>query len=112
MEKILIIDDNVLIRKLLKGSLNKLNYTTIEAEDGESGLAMVRKEHPDLVITDFQMPGIDGLEVLSEIRKMKINLPVILLTAFGDVVLTIKSIQLGAFDYLEKPIEIGRASCR
>ena len=105
MEKILIIDDNILIRKLIKGSLNKLNYVTIEAEDGETGLAMVRKEHPDLVITDFQMPGIDGLEVLSEIRKMKINLPVILLTAFGDVVLTIKSIQLGAFDYLEKPID-------
>lgn len=50
------------------------------------------------------MPGIDGLQVLSEIRKLKINLPVILLTGFGDVVLTIKSIQLGAFDYLEKPI--------
>lgn len=105
MEKILIIDDNVLIRKLLKGTLNKLNYQTLEAEDGETGLAMVRKEHPDLVITDFQMPGIDGLEVLSEIQKMKVNIPVILLTAYGDVVLTIKSIQLGAFDYLEKPID-------
>ncbi len=105
MEKILIIDDNILIRKLLRGMLNKLGYSSIEAEDGESGLALVRKEHPDLVITDFAMPGIDGLEVLAEIRKMKINLPVILLTAFGDVVLTIKSIQLGAFDYLEKPID-------
>src|ERR1035437_502917 len=105
MEKILIIDDNILIRKLLRGTLSKLGYAVLEAEDGESGLAMVRKDHPDLVITDFQMPGIDGLEVLSEIRKMKINLPVILLTAFGDVVLTIKAIQLGAFDYLEKPID-------
>jgi DNA-binding NtrC family response regulator len=105
MEKILTIDDNILIRKLLRGMVTKLGYTSIEAEDGETGLAMVRKEHPDLVITDFQMPGIDGLEVLSEIRKMKINLPVILLTAFGDVVLTIKSIQFGAFDYLEKPID-------
>ena len=105
MEKILIVDDNILIRKLLRGMLHKLGYSSIEAEDGESGLALVRKEHPDLVITDFQMPGIDGLEVLSEIRKMKLNLPVVLLTAFGDVVLTIKSIQLGAFDYLEKPID-------
>jgi DNA-binding NtrC family response regulator len=105
MEKILTIDDNILIRKLLRGMVTKLGYSSIEAEDGESGLAMVRKEHPDLVITDFSMPGIDGLEVLAEIRKMKINLPVILLTAFGDVVLTIKSIQFGAFDYLEKPID-------
>ena len=103
MEKILIIDDDKLIRMLLKKTLLKEGYTVIETEDGERGLELVRKEHPDLVITDFQMPGIDGLEVLSEIRKLKINLPVILLTGFGDIVLTIKSIQLGAFDYLEKP---------
>ena len=89
---------------MLKGTLLKEGYLIIEAEDGEHGLEMVSKEHPDLVITDFQMPGIDGLEVLARIQKLKINLPVILLTGFGDVVLTIKSIQLGAFDYLEKPI--------
>jgi len=104
MEKILIIDDDKLISLMLKKMLLKEGYTVIEAEDGEHGLEMVRKEHPNLVITDFQMPGIDGLEVLSEIQKLKINLPVILLTGYGDVVLTIRSIQLGAFDYLEKPI--------
>lgn len=104
MEKILIIDDDKIISLMLKKMLLKDGYTVIEAEDGEHGLELVRKEHPDLVITDFQMPGIDGLEVLSEIQKLKTNLPVILLTGFGDVVLTIKSIQLGAFDYLEKPI--------
>ncbi len=105
MEKILVIDDNKLIRKTLKDTLSKIGYTVIEAEDGESGLILVHDEHPDLVITDFQMPGIDGLEVLAEIRKFNIAIPVILLTAFGDVVLTIKSIQLGAFDFLEKPID-------
>ncbi|MEI8226118.1 MAG: sigma-54 dependent transcriptional regulator [Bacteroidota bacterium] len=103
MKKILIIDDNKLILKTLKATLSKAGYAIIEAEDGEVGLHLARSEHPDLVITDYQMPGIDGLEVLSEIRKLKINLPVILLTGFGDIVLTIKSIQLGAFDYLEKP---------
>ena len=105
MEKILIIDDNKLILRSLKESIIKMGYTTLEAEDGESGLQLVRTEHPDLVITDFQMPGIDGLEVLSKIRKLNISLPVILLTGYGDVVLTIKSIQLGAFDFLEKPID-------
>lgn len=105
MEKILIIDDNKLILRTLKGTLTKVGYIIIEAEDGEAGLLLVRTEHPDLVITDFQMPGIDGLEVLSKIRKLYISLPVILLTGFGDVVLTIKSIQLGAFDFLEKPID-------
>ncbi|MCX6320325.1 MAG: sigma-54 dependent transcriptional regulator [Bacteroidia bacterium] len=103
MKKILIIDDNKLILKTLKATLSKAGYAIIEAEDGEAGLHLARSEHPDLVITDYQMPGIDGLEVLSEIHKLKINLPVILLTGFGDIVLTIKSIQLGAFDYLEKP---------
>ena len=103
MKKILIIDDNKLILKTLKATLSKAGYAIIEAEDGEAGLLLARSEHPDLVITDYQMPGIDGLEVLSEIHKLKINLPVILLTGFGDIVLTIKSIQLGAFDYLEKP---------
>ena len=105
MEKILIIDDNKLILRSLKESIIKMGYTTLEAEDGETGLNLVRTEHPDLVITDFQMPGIDGLEVLSKIRKLNISLPVILLTGYGDVVLTIKSIQLGAFDFLEKPID-------
>ena len=105
MEKILIIDDNKLILRSLKESISKMGYTTLEAEDGETGLLLVRNEQPDLVITDFQMPGIDGLEVLSKIRKLNILLPVILLTGYGDVVLTIKSIQLGAFDFLEKPID-------
>lgn len=105
MEKILIIDDNKLILRSLKEAVSRMGYTTLEAEDGETGLMLVRTEHPDLVITDFQMPGIDGLEVLSKIRKLNIALPVILLTGFGDVVLTIKSIQMGAFDFLEKPID-------
>lgn len=106
MEKILIIDDNKLILKYLKESVIKMGYEAIEAETGEAGLQLIRTENPDLVITDFQMPGIDGLEVLARIRKTNAILPVILLTGFGDVVLTIKSIQLGAFDYLEKPVDL------
>lgn len=100
----MVIDDDKLIRRIIKETLTKTGYDVIEAESGEAGLHMVRNEHPDVVITDYQMTGITGLEVLSEILKLKLNLPVILLTGYGDVVLTIKSIQLGAFDYLEKPI--------
>ena len=109
MEKILIIDDNRLILKYLKESISKMGYESIEAESGEIGLELVETEKPQLVITDFQMPGgMDGLEVLTRIRQSNATLPVILLTGFGDVVLTIKSIQLGAFDYLEKPVELIR----
>ena len=103
MEKILIIDDEQLYRTMLKQTLVKDGYTTIEAENGETGLALVRTEHPDLVLTDFRMPGMDGLEVIAEIQKLNPRLPVVLFTAFGDVALTIRSIQVGAFDFLEKP---------
>ncbi len=106
MEKILIIDDDKLNLKVLKDTLTRVGYNVIEAQNGEIGLQLFRSEHPDLVITDFQMPGIDGLEVLAEIRKLNIGIPIILLTGFGDVVLTIKSIQQGAFDFLEKPIDL------
>ncbi len=106
MEKILIIDDDKLNLKVLKDTLARVGYNVIEAQNGEIGLQLFRSEHPDLVITDFQMPGIDGLEVLAEIRKLNIGIPIILLTGFGDVVLTIKSIQQGAFDFLEKPIDL------
>ena len=105
MEKILIIDDDKLNLKVLKETLSRVGYRVIEAENGDAGLVLVHSEQPDLVITDFQMPGMDGLEVLAEIRKFNMGLPVILLTGYGDVVLTIKSIQLGAFDFLEKPID-------
>ncbi len=104
MNKILIIDDDEWNRVLMKDTLNKEGYKLVEATDGEKGLAAVKKENPDVVITDYLMPGLNGLELLSEIHKFRHNLPVILLTGFGDVGLTIKSIQMGAFDYLEKPI--------
>jgi DNA-binding NtrC family response regulator len=103
MEKILIIDDEQLYRTMLRQALTKEGYTIIEAESGEEGLEMVRNEHPDLVLTDFRMPGMDGVAVLSEIQKTNPRLPVVLFTAFGDVALTIRSIQVGAFDFLEKP---------
>ena len=103
MEKILIIDDEQLNRVVLKQTLSKEGYSIIEAEDGTAGLQLVASEKPDLVLTDFRMPGMNGLEVLAEIQKTSPRLPVILLTAYGDVALTIKTMQVGAFDYVEKP---------
>ena len=105
MEKILIIDDDKMLRMVLSKALLREGYQVLEAADGDRGLEVVRQEHPDLVITDFQMPGTDGLEVLTEVQKLRINLPVIMLTAFGEVELTIKSVQFGAYDFLEKPVD-------
>lgn len=103
MEKILIIDDEQVNRVVLRQVLGKEGYYIMEAEDGQSGIQVFKEEHPDLVLTDFRMPGMNGLEVLAEIHKINPHIPVIVLTAFGDVALTIKSIQVGAFDYIEKP---------
>ncbi|MGE0092886.1 MAG: sigma-54-dependent transcriptional regulator [Bacteroidales bacterium] len=103
MEKILVIDDDKLVRKVFKLTLSKEGYDVLEAEDGRQGLQVIKAEQPDLVLTDFQMPGINGLEVIAEISRLKLNIPVIMLTGYGDVSLTIKSIQKGAYEFLEKP---------
>ena len=103
MEKILVIDDDKLVRKVFKLTLSKEGYNVLEAEDGRQGLQLIKSEQPDLVLTDFQMPGINGLEVIAEITRLKLNIPVIMLTGYGDVSLTIKSIQKGAYEFLEKP---------
>ncbi len=105
MAKILIIDDDAINRMIIKESLRSEGYTIIEAGDGESGISAVLSEFPDIVITDYLMPGKNGLQVLAEILQIKHNLPVIILTGHGDVGLTIKSIQMGAYDFLEKPVK-------
>jgi len=104
MKKILIIDDDKTFRIILKETLIKEGYYMLEANSGETGLEMVKSEHPDLVITDFQMPGLSGLDVLQAIIKMKTGIPVIMITGFSDTENIIKAIQMGAFDYLEKPV--------
>jgi len=85
--------------------LTKAGYKVIEAADGESGLKIVEVNQPDLVVTDYKMPGISGLDVVTELVRLHPGIPVIMLTAYGDVSLTIKAIQAGAFDFIEKPIK-------
>jgi len=104
MKKILIIDDDKTFRVILKEVLIKEGYHLLEAPSGEKGLEIVKNEHPDLVITDFQMPGMSGLDVLQAIVKMRTGIPVIMITGFSDTENIIKAIQMGAFDYLEKPV--------
>ncbi|MDD4429663.1 MAG: response regulator, partial [Paludibacter sp.] len=83
MEKILVIDDDKLVRKVFKLTLSKEGYDVLEAEDGRQGLQLIKTENPDLVLTDFLMPGINGLEVIAEITRLKLNIPVIMLTGYG-----------------------------
>ncbi len=104
MEKILVVEDDKITRRIIREILSRSGYEVFEAEDGAQGLEAFKANKPDLVLTDYQMPVMNGLRVLSEIRNLQPAIPVIMLTGFGDIALIIKSIQLGAFDFLEKPI--------
>jgi two-component system, NtrC family, response regulator AtoC len=105
MKTILIIDDDMVVITLLKGFLIKSGYAVSTATNGDDGLRVARLKNPDLVITDYEMPGISGLELVQELVKLYPGLPVIMLTCHSDVSLTIQSIQAGAYDYIEKPIQ-------
>lgn len=108
MEKILLIDDESSILESLKIFLSTMNYEVITASNGMKGIQYVNNERPDLVITDLKMPELDGLEVLEQIKRIDNNIPCIIMTAYDDIDSTIRAMQLGAYDYIEKPIDTPR----
>ncbi len=108
MEKILLIDDEESILESLRIFLSGMNYAVSTASNGMEGIEIIHKEHPDLVITDLKMPEVDGLEVLKQIREFDDSVPCIIMTAYEDVDSTIRAMQLGAYDYIEKPIDTPR----
>lgn len=108
MKKILVIDDDHSIRETLTNYLKKQGYQIFSAENGATGIETVEKEHPDLVITDIKMPLMNGFEVLKKVKKIDSKIQVIIITAFDDMHTTVKAMQQGAYDYIEKPLEIDR----
>jgi DNA-binding response OmpR family regulator len=102
---ILIIEDEKEIRDLLAHYLRKDGFRPSVAPDGETGLALARAARPDLVVLDILLPGMDGLEVLREIRagRQTAGIPVIMLTAKGDETDRVVGLELGADDYVPKP---------
>ncbi len=108
MDKILVIDDDDSIRETLTNLLTRLNYIVFSASNGRMGIDIVKKEQPDLVISDLRMPQLDGLEVLEELQKYDPQIRVIIITAHDDMLTTIQAMQKGAYDFIEKPIEIER----
>ena len=108
MEKILIIDDDKSIRETLYNYLKKLSYSVYSAVDGVEGIELIEKHQPDLVITDINMPRKDGFEVLKFVKSTDSHIHVIVITAFEDMQTTVKAMQLGAYDYIEKPLEIDK----
>jgi two-component system NtrC family response regulator len=101
--KILLVDDDQSLRKILAFNLEQEGYSIIEASDGEQALKLCNEHDPDLVITDIKMPGMDGVELLKEIKRRDIEKLVIVITAFGTVDSAIEAMKLGAYDYITKP---------
>ena len=100
--KILVVDDEMSIRQILETRLSIRGYTVILAANGEEALYLFRKEKPNLVILDIMLPKIDGYEVCTAIRKES-QVPIIMLTALGDISDRVMGLELGADDYVIKP---------
>ena len=108
--RILVIDDEEEIRESLKRFLEYDGYECLSAPSGQTGLARVEQGDPDLVFLDIKMPGMDGLEVLRRIREKDESLPVVVISGHGDVGTAVEATKLGAFDFLEKPLESKRVT--
>jgi PAS domain S-box-containing protein len=102
--KIVLIDDEEGIRKVMSISLKDFGYLVQTAENGNAGIKLCRESLPQLVITDIKMPGIDGLQVLETLKKELPKIEVIVMTAFGDIETAIRAMQLDASDFITKPV--------
>lgn len=103
-QKILIVDDDENIAELISLYMTKECFETMIVGDGESALEAVESFGPDLILLDLMLPGIDGYQVCREVR-MKSNLPIIMLSAKGEVFDKVLGLELGADDYMEKPFD-------
>jgi DNA-binding NtrC family response regulator len=106
MPTILIIEDEARMRRLLELDLAEAGFETLAAPDAESALALLRKEHIDLVLTDLKLPGMSGLEFLQAARGSHAALPVIVMTAYGSVETAVEAMKAGAADYVLKPFSL------
>ncbi|MFO0551291.1 MAG: sigma-54 dependent transcriptional regulator [Polyangiaceae bacterium] len=104
-KKILIVDDEPSARSGLEKLLRQEGYEVVSAADGASAMVKLDENAPDVVITDLRMPGVDGIELVSKIHEAQPALPVIVVTAFGDVTSAVRAMKVGADDYLTKPVD-------
>ena len=106
--KVLIVDDEIHIQELIKFNLEKNGYRVICASDGIEAVKMAKEEHPQLILLDLMLPGMDGYDVCKEIRKDSTlsNTPIIMITAKGEEFDKILGLELGADDYLTKPFSV------
>jgi DNA-binding response OmpR family regulator len=105
-DTILIIDDDLGILDLLENVLAREGYAVVVADCGRDGIAALEREKPSLVLLDVQMPGMSGFEVLTKIRELGCDVPVIIVTAYGSEDVATDALRLGADDYVAKPLRV------
>ncbi|WP_445455213.1 sigma-54-dependent transcriptional regulator [Flavobacterium sp. HNIBRBA15423] len=110
MPKILVIEDEAAIRRVLVKILSEENdsYQVDEAEDGLQGTEKIKNDDYDLVLCDIKMPKMDGVEVLEAVKKIKPEIPMVMISGHGDLETAVNTMRLGAFDYISKPPDLNR----
>jgi two-component system NtrC family response regulator len=103
---LLIVEDEKSQREMLEGFLLHQGFSITSVDGGEKALDMVRREHFDLVLLDYKMPGMDGLQTLREVKKINPELAVVMMTAYGTVETAVQAMKEGAADYLTKPVDL------
>ncbi len=103
---ILVVDDEENAREGLSKILSKEGYRVETASNGKEAIDNLKRQRYDLVITDMRMPLMDGFEVLREIKKMDENIGVIMITAYGEVESYLEAMNMGAFEYINKPVRV------
>jgi len=104
-DKILIVDDEPSNRKILSQELTQKGYSVVAASDGREALRKVESSPPDLIILDYMMPDLSGLEVLTELRKRENDTPVVMITAYGTMERAVEAMKEGAYDFITRPFE-------
>ena len=110
MQKILLIEDEAAIRRVLIKILTEENntYEVDEAVDGVEGMEKIKQQEYDLVLCDIKMPKMDGVEVLEAVKKLKPEIPMVMISGHGDLDTAVNTMRLGAFDYISKPPDLNR----
>jgi two-component system, NtrC family, nitrogen regulation response regulator NtrX len=110
MPRILIIEDEAAIRRVLNKILSEESdtYQVEEAEDGLQGIEKIKNDDYDLVLCDIKMPKMDGVEVLEAVKKIKPEIPMVMISGHGDLEIAVNTMRLGAFDYISKPPDLNR----